>query len=462
MRMWGGRFGNEPGSRFLELTSSVSFDVRLYPYDIACTAAWAGAIADAGVISAVELKEILGALEEVRGELDSGEFRLEASDEDIHTAVERRLVDLIGPAGGYVRTGRSRNDQVATDTRMLVMDESGQTAEGVRALQKALLGKAEETKGIIVPGHTHLQQAQPVPLAQLLLAFVQMLERDHTRILWAADSADMLPLGSAALAGTGITIDRDQLARELGFSRISANSIDAVSDRDFVTDTIYALSALMVHLSRLGEQVVLWCSEEFGLAYLDDAWATGSSIMPQKKNPDGPELVRARSGRVIGDLVAVLAVMKGLPLSYNRDLQEDKEPLFDALDTAGGCLHLMERTVDTMTFDTERAVVMAGGGFLYATDLADYLVEKGMPFPDAHEMVGRVVTYCLEDQKTLTDLNLSDLNRFSGTFEEDVFGWMSPDNCLARRGCRGGTSIAETERQLRDARTMIQGTPTGL
>ncbi|MBU4301360.1 MAG: argininosuccinate lyase [Actinobacteria bacterium] len=457
MKMWGGRFSRETNPGFLEFTSSVGFDARLYPYDLACGKAWAGALRLAGVLSPAEEDDIKEALGRIDEEFRNESFEFEPADEDIHTAVERRLVEMVGPAGGKLRTGRSRNDQVATDTRLLVMDRCPVVTEGLRALQEALIARAGDTLDVVVPGHTHLQQAQPVLLAHLLLAFVYMFERDVQRVEEARGRADSMTLGSAAFAGTGVDVDRELLARELGFSRPCPNSVDGVSDRDFVCDTLYAISMVMVHLSRLSEQVVLWCSQEFGLLELDDRWATGSSIMPQKKNPDAAELIRGKSGRVIGDLVAVLTILKGLPLAYNRDLQEDKEPLFDALDTVTGCLHVMERTIDTMSLDRERARELVEGGLMTATDLADFLAEKGMEFPRAHEIVGQVVTYCLREGKGLTDLTTDELGRFSALLDSEALRWLSVEESLARRGCLGGTSPVETARQLESARRMVSG-----
>jgi argininosuccinate lyase len=453
--MWGGRFGSEPDKSFMGFSASIGFDVRLYPYDIECTRAWTEALEEAGVVSAEEAAAIGTGLDALKAEFDSGAFAIEPSDEDIHTAVERRLVELAGPVGGKVRTGRSRNDQVATDMRMLVMEECGRLKAALKALQSALLDQAESTDEIAVPGHTHLQQAQPVLLSHVLLAFVHMLERDAALLEAARDAADSLPLGSGALAGTGLAVDRAKLAAALGFSQASANSIDAVSDRDFVCDLAYALSMIMVHLSRMAEQVILWASSEWGLAELHDSWATGSSLMPQKKNPDGAELVRGKTGRVVGALVAMLTVLKGLPLSYNRDLQEDKEGLFDAIDTVGGCLSVMKGTLETLVFDSERAAELTSGGFTTATDLADYLASRGMDFPQAHRVVGEVVTHCLEQGKTLEALTVDELAGFSELLDADALEWLAPAASIARRSCAGGTAPDSVRRQIADARTFV-------
>jgi argininosuccinate lyase len=457
MKMWGGRFEKEPEGGLLSFTSSLGFDVRLYSYDIRCTGAWTLALAHASVLTTEEEIAITKALEQAGEELEAGSFEFLPTDEDIHTAIERRVEEIVGPAGGKIRTGRSRNDQIATDMRLFAMEHCGNIVALIRLLQKVLLEKARETSDLPVPGHTHLQQAQPVLLAHLLLAFVYMLERDVKRLQSARDGADSMPLGSGALAGTTVAVDREELAFLCGFSRPSQNSADAVSDRDFVCEMLFALSVIMVHLSRLSEQIILWCSTEFGLAELDDAWATGSSLMPQKKNPDGPELVRGKTGRVIGSLVSILTVLKALPLTYNRDLQEDKEPLFDAADTVIGCLRLLEGTVSTMKFNRERADELLVCSFTTATDLADFLVDKGMEFPRAHEVVGELVSFCIKEGKAIDELPLAELTRFSELFDEDAYGRLSVEASLARRGSQGGSSPGAVSRQIADAERMISG-----
>ena len=457
MKMWGGRFEKEPEGGLLSFTSSLGFDVRLYPYDIKCTGAWVVALAHAGLLTTDEEMAVARALEQVKEEFEAGSFEFFPTDEDIHTAIERRVVEITGPSGGKVRTGRSRNDQVATDMRLFVMEQCENVSVLARSLQKAVLGKARETSDLPVTGHTHLQPAQPVLLAHLLMAFVYMLERDVKRLQLVREGADSMPLGSGALAGTTISVDREELAFLCGFSRPSQNSADAVSDRDFVCDMLFALSLLMVHLSRLAEQIILWCSAEFGLAELDDAWATGSSLMPQKKNPDGPELVRGKTGRVMGSLVSMLAVLKALPLTYNRDLQEDKEPLFDAVDTAVGCLKLLEGTVATMKFNREKADELLSCSFITATDLADFLVEKGMAFPRAHEVVGELVSFCIKEGKAIDELSLRELTSFSELFDEEAYGWLSVEASIERRGSLGGTSPGAVSQQIADAERMVSG-----
>jgi len=457
MKMWGGRFEKEPEDGFFSFTSSLGFDARLYSYDIKCTGAWVVALAHAGVLTADEEMAVTRALEQVKEEIEAGSFEFFPTDEDIHTAIERRVEEITGASGGKIRTGRSRNDQVATDTRLFVMDHCQDVVALIRTLQKTILEKARETSDLPVPGHTHLQQAQPVLLAHLLLAFVYMLERDVKRLQSVRDGADSMPLGSGAMAGTTIPVDREELAFLCGFSRPSQNSADAVSDRDFVCEMLFTLSLLMVHLSRLAEQIILWCSAEFGLAELDDAWATGSSLMPQKKNPDGPELVRGKTGRVMGSLVSILTVLKALPLTYNRDLQEDKEPLFDAVDTVIGCLKLLEGTVSTMKFNREKADELLSCSFITATDLADFLVEKGMEFPRAHEVVGKLVSFCIKEGRTVDELSLPELTTFSELFDENAYGWMSVEASLDRRGSLGGTSPGAVSQQISNAERMVSG-----
>jgi argininosuccinate lyase len=455
--MWGGRFEGETDESFAQFSTSITFDARLYPYDLRCSAEWTKALASAGIVTVEEEKSILDGLDEVRSELDAGSFEFAPTDEDIHTAVERRLTGLIGPVAGKMRTGRSRNDQVATDTRMFAMDACREMISSVASLQGALVDKARQYIDAIVPGHTHLQQAQPVLLAHVLLAFFWMLERDKALLAVTTGACSVMPLGSGALAGTPVAVDRDRLARRLGFVRASENSVDAVSDRDFATDAIYAAARLMSHLSRLAEQVILWCSSEFGLAELDDAWSTGSSLMPQKKNPDGAELVRGKSGRVMGDLVSIMTVLKALPLAYNRDLQEDKEALFDAVDTAIDSLMVMTGTIKGLTFDAGRAKELSGSGFITATDLADTLVEKGVEFPAAHRAAGEVVAGLLAKGKTLEGVTDGELSSMNELFTEGSAAAASTEASVARRTSKGGTAPSSVKAQLDAAEGLLAG-----
>lgn len=457
MKLWGGRFQKETDLGFLEFSSSVQFDVRLYPYDVACTRAWSDALNRAGVISDDEIGIVHKALDSVLSELDEGSFSFLPSDEDIHTAVERRMVEIAGPVAGKIRTGRSRNDQVATDMRLMAIDACGEVLQAARGLQSALLATARDNIDIIVPGHTHLQQAQPVLFSHSVLSFAQMLERDVLLLSGAIALADSMPLGSGAIAGTTFEVDREQLASDLGFSRVSANSMDSVSDRDFICAGLFAFSMIMTHLSRLSEQIILWCSTEFGILKLDDAWSTGSSLMPQKKNPDGCELARGKTGRVFGALFAMLTVLKGLPLTYNRDLQEDKEGFFDAWDTTRSCLEVLSGTVSTVVVDASKASETVMAGFMTATDLADYLVAKGMEFPAAHQVVGEVVSYCVSTNRDLASLDAPELSRFSTLLDQEALEWLAPEASIARRSLQGGTSREAVLHQLNELERKLLG-----
>jgi argininosuccinate lyase len=363
--------------------------------------------------------------------------------------IEHALIRKVGPAGGRLHTARSRNDQVALDLRLYVKAEIDEILKILKKLQKALIGIAEKHLDTVMPGYTHLQRAQPVLLSHHILAYFEMLERDRERLEDCRKRTDVLPLGSAALAGTTLPIDRSYVAKLLGFSGISENSMDAVSDRDFVMECLSASGIIMVHLSRLSEELVLWCSEEFGFADLPDAYSTGSSIMPQKKNPDIPELVRGKSGRVFGNLVTLLTVAKGLPLTYNRDLQEDKEPLFDTVDTVKACLHVLSKLMKGIRFNKKAMEKAAEGGFTVSTNLAEYLVKKGLPFRDAHRVSGRVVRYCIDENRTINDLTYSELSRFSSLIDRDVYSFLTLQASISGRSSFGGTSRKNVLRRIR-------------
>ncbi|MDD5748455.1 MAG: argininosuccinate lyase [Actinomycetota bacterium] len=448
MKLWGGRFLKNSADELTRFSRSISFDTRLGPYETRVLGAWADELFAAGYLNDSEKKSIKSVLKTVEDEIIHGTFVPEDEDEDIHTAIERRVINEIGQTGGKLRLGRSRNDLVATDTRLLVMTELECIHELLLSLEKTILSKAKEVKDIIIPGHTHLQPAQPVLLSHVLLSFAWMLERDRKRITFARNRADSMPLGSGALAGTSIEIDRERLAHKLGFSELSENSVDAVSDRDFVSDALYALAMIMIHLSRIAEQFVLWYTEEFSTAKLDEEWCTGSSIMPQKKNPDIPELVRGKSGRVIGDLVSILVLMKGLPFAYNRDMQEDKERLFDAIDTASSSVSVMKKVIEATNFDKESATRVLRRGYICATDLADYLAKKGVDFSTAHELVGEIVKYCESERKQFESLTIPELKKFSELFEDDALLALDPHACVEARKARGGTAPDEVERQI--------------
>lgn len=453
---WGGRFREAPAASARAFTASLPFDHRLWPYDLQGSEAWARALAKAGVLSGEELETLLRGLAEVRAELEAGTFPFRLELEDIHMNVERRLVEKVGPVGGKLHTGRSRNDQVALDMRLWLRAEIDALTVHLRDLQGALLEQAERHRECPMPGYTHLQRAQPVLLAHHLLAYVFMLQRDRERYRDARRRLNVLPLGAGALAGTTVPVDRHELARALGFDAPSPNAMDAVSDRDFALEFLAASAILAMHLSRLGEELVLWASAEFGFVELPDAYATGSSLMPQKKNPDVAELVRGKAGRVYGDLVRLLTVMKGLPLAYHSDMQEDKEAFFDAADTVRGCLTVLAPLVRALRFRTDRMRTLAGEGFATATDLADYLVARGLPFREAHEVVGRAVALALERGVGLAELPLETLQQLSPLFGADFREVLSVEASLAARHVYGGTAPAAVATALREARALVE------
>jgi len=446
-KLWGGRFEKETDSLAQRYNASLSFDVRLYDEDITASIAWASGLVWAGVLTAEEAETIVGGLEQVRREFEDGTITFEPADEDIHTLVERRLTEIVGPVGGKLHTGRSRNDQVATDFRMWTMRAINQVLAHLTELQRALLENARENLNQPMPGYTHLQHAQPVTWGHWILSHFWPLTRDSQRFWNARQGAAVLPLGSAALAGTAYPLDRPALARELGFEAISHNSLDAVSDRDFVADFLYAATMLGLHLSRLSEQLILFSSAEFGFVLLDDAFSTGSSLMPQKKNPDMLELTRGKSGRLIGNLTGLLATLKALPSSYDKDLQEDKEPVFDAFDTLALALPVMAGLIGTLRLRPESMVAQLEPGLL-ATDLADYLVKRGVPFRQAHELVGRVVQLAEEKGVALTGLSVDDLRSVSDRFGEDALGVFDIEASLASRAVTGGTAPEALQAQI--------------
>ncbi|MBI4247852.1 MAG: argininosuccinate lyase [Candidatus Rokubacteria bacterium] len=452
---WSGRFttGADPAAE--RFTASLAFDRRLAPYDVEGSLAWAGALARAGLLTGAERDAIAKGLEAIRRELDAGTFPFRPDLEDIHMNVERRLTELVGAVGGKLHTGRSRNDQIALDERLYLRDVVGRVREGLRRTQAALVARAAETVDVPMPGYTHLQRAQPIVLAHHLLAYVFMLERDRERFEACRARADVLPLGSGALAGTGFPIDREALARDLGFARVSPNSLDAVSDRDYILEFLAAAAITGMHGSRLAADLTLWATTEFGFVELADAFATGSSLMPQKKNPDVAELVRGKSGRLYGSLVAVLTTMKGLPLAYNSDMQEDKEPLFDAVDTLVAILAVVPPMLASLTFHVDRMRAAAGDNFATATDLADYLVGKGLPFREAHEVVGRVVRHAIDSGQTLETLGLDELRRFSDLFGPDVKAAITVEASLRARAVTGGTAPDAVRRSLELARALV-------
>lgn len=443
-----------------DYTVSIHYDRRLYRQDIAGSIAHTRMLAKQGIISQEDAKQILQGLEMVRREIESGSFPWDPSLEDLHMNIETRLAQLIGPAAGRLHTGRSRNDQIALDMRMYTREVIKATVKGLRGVQQALVGLAEGHRNVVMPGYTHLQRAQPVLFAHHLLAYFQMFQRDIFRFQDCYQRTDVLPLGSGALAGVPYPTDRAFLAQELGFGEISANSMDAVSDRDFLLEYLAAASICMMHLSRLSEEIILWSSHEFGFIRLSDAFVTGSSIMPQKRNPDFAELARAKTGRVYGDLVGLLTVMKGLPLTYNRDLQEDKEGFFDAVDTLLATLQVFQGMLAGLTLDAERVTSLAGESYLLATDMADYLVRKGVPFRQAHGIMRGLCLYCAAQGKELQALTLEEYQRFSPHFDREVYH-ITAESSAAARDNPGGTAPRRVADALQQARELLEADVDG-
>ena len=456
MKLWGGRFQKETDQLVNELNASISFDQRLYREDITGSMAHAKMLGDCGIISREDAAAIIGGLQSILADIEAGKVELTADNEDIHMNVEALLTARIGDAGKRLHTARSRNDQVALDFRMYVREQIPVIVDQLLELETVLCRQAKQYQTAVMPGYTHLQRAQPISFAQHLMAYASMFRRDVTRLEDCAARLDECPLGSGALAGTTYPIDRWETAKALGFAAPMSNSLDGVSDRDYALELLSGLSILMMHLSRFAEEVILWCSWEFKFIELDDAYATGSSIMPQKKNPDVAELVRGKTGRVYGDLMSLLTVMKGLPLAYNKDMQEDKEPVFDAVDTVEMCLPVFAAMLDTMTVRTDNMRKAAGHGFINATDCADYLTKKGMPFRDAYTVTGHLVAQCTAQGKTLEELTLEELKAVSGLFEADVYDALNLENCMAMRASYGGPAVSETTRQIGEIEQFVQ------
>jgi argininosuccinate lyase len=454
-KLWGGRFTGGADPTAERFTGSLAFDRRLWPHDVAGSVAWAKALARAGLLSASERDAILRGLAAVRDELQAGTFPFRPELEDIHTNVERRLQELVGDVGGKLHTGRSRNDQIALDERLYLREVIERVAAGLRRAQETLVARAAETMESPLPGYTHLQRAQPIVLAHHLLAYVFMLQRDRERFRDCRARADVLPLGAAALAGTAFPIDLEALAKDLGFAAVSPNSLDAVSDRDALLEFLAAAAIAGMHLSRLAADLTLWATAEFGFVEFADAFATGSSIMPQKKNPDVAELIRGKSGRLYGNLLAVLTAMKGLPLAYNSDMQEDKEPFFDSVDTLDAILAVLPPMLASLTFRTDRMRRAAGENFATATDLADYLVRKAVPFRQAHALIGKIVRFCETEGKALDGLSLVELRRFSPLFDDDAKDALTVEASLKARAVIGGTAPDAVRRSLALARSLI-------
>ena len=456
MKLWGGRFRKETDDLVNDFNSSIQFDCRLYREDIQGSLAHAAMLADCGIISREDEAAIRAGLEGILADIEAGKVEFTADNEDIHMNVEALLTERIGAAGKRLHTARSRNDQVAVDLRLYLRREIGEIVDQILDLQEAILAKAKEHQNTVMPGYTHLQRAQPISFAQHLLAYGAMLRRDVGRLLDCRARMNECPLGSGALAGTTYPIDRWETAKALGFTAPMGNSLDGVSDRDYAIELLSALSVLMMHLSRFSEEIILWCSWEFKFIELDDAYSTGSSIMPQKKNPDVAELVRGKTGRVYGSLMSLLTTMKCLPLAYNKDMQEDKEPVFDAVDTVKLCLPVFTGMIATMKVLPENMRRAASAGFINATDCADYLTKKGLPFRDAYTAVGNLVYYCTERGKGLEDLSLEELRQISPLFDGDVYEALGLEACMGQRKSWGGPAPEETARQIQSLEAFIR------
>lgn len=427
----------------------MAFDRRLYRHDIAGSIAHCRMLESRCLLSRAEADKIAAGLEAIRKDIDAGRFRFSPDLEDIHMAVERALVERIGPIGGKLHAGRSRNDQVALDLRLYLREETGRIIALIEGLKDAFFDTARAEAGTILPGYTHLQKAQPVLLAHYLLAYWEMLDRDEARFRECLERVNVLPLGSAALAGSSLPLDRKYVAELLGFPRISANSMDAVSDRDFAAEFLFAASLCMMHMSRFCEDLIVWSSGEFSFVEISDAFTTGSSLMPQKKNPDVAELIRGKTGRIYGNLVSLLTVLKGLPMCYNRDLQEDKEPVFDTVDTLSGCLAVMASMLGGIRFNRKRMLEEAVRGFSTATEIADYLVLRGVPFRTAHEIVGGIVGDCVRSGKGLADLSLEEWRRYHESFAEDIFRCLDVKNSIMAKSVEGGTGLKQVMKRIR-------------
>jgi argininosuccinate lyase len=452
---WAGRFRRKTSKIVESFTESISFDHRLWRYDIEGSIAHAKMLARQGIITGEDSKKIIRGLEEIAKEIETGKFRFRDDLEDIHMNIEAALIKKIGDAGGKLHTARSRNDQVVLDLRLYLRYEINEIISLIKEFQKTLLNTATKHLNSLMPGYTHLQRAQPVLLSHHLLAYIEMLQRDNERLKDALKRINQLPLGSCALAGTSLPIDRFYVAKLLGFKVISQNSIDAVSDRDFAIELLSNAAILSMHLSRLAEDLILWATEEFGFIELPDVFATGSSIMPQKKNPDVAELIRAKTGKVYGNLLSLLTIMKGLPLSYNRDLQEDKLPVFDTVDTVKSCLTVFNEMLPVIRFNIKRMRETAGDAYSTATDIAEYLVKKGMPFRKAHEITGKIVLYCINEKKKLENLTLKELHTFSHIITKDIYPCLKAEESVIHKKSPGGTSLNEVMKQIKRLRKIV-------
>ncbi len=454
-KLWSGRFREKTSSVAESFTESISFDRRLWKYDIEGSLAHARMLGKQNIISKADSEKIIRGLKQIAHEIEKGRFKFTEDLEDIHMNIESALIRKIGDVGRRLHTARSRNDQVALDLRLYLRAEVKELISSIKKFQSILLNVASKHLDVVMPGYTHLQRAQPVLLSHHLLAYVEMFQRDVERYRETLKRINVMPLGACALTGTTLPIDRFYVAKLLGFDDLALNSIDAVSDRDFAVEFLSVSALLIMHLSRLAEELVLWSTEEFKFIELPDAFTTGSSIMPQKKNPDVPELIRGKTGRVYGSLFSLLTVMKGLPLSYNRDLQEDKFPVFDTVDTVKACLSVLNEMFPRILFHTGRMQDTAGDGYSSATDIAEYIVKKGIPFRKAHEITGRIVLYCIRRKKKLEDLSFKELTTFSSVISRDIFSYLSPDASVRNKKSVGSTSPEEVRRQIRRLRRIV-------
>ena len=448
MKLWGGRFKSGVNELVNTFNASISIDSRMYKEDILGSLAHVKMLGKQGIIPAKDSEKIVNGLNEILKRMENGVIHIDNSSEDIHSFIESTLTYYIGDEGKKLHTGRSRNDQVALDTKLYVKKYLIVVANELLNLQTVILNKAKENINTIMPGYTHMQKAQPITFAHHIMAYAEMLKRDYGRLLDCYERMNEMPLGSGALATSTYPIDRNFVSNELGFNKPTVNSIDSVSDRDYAIEALSALSLIMMHLSRFSEEVILWCTDEFNFVELDDAYSTGSSIMPQKKNPDVAELVRGKTGRVYGDLMTLLTVMKGIPLAYNKDMQEDKESLFDGLDTVLLSIQTFTGMLDTMKIKKDVMNKAASGGFTNATDVADYLVKKGEAFRNAHEIVGKIVLYCIDENKAIDDLSLDEFKSFSPFFEEDVYKAIDLITCVEERSVMGGPSSSSVQSQI--------------
>ena len=455
MKLWGGRFEKGTDKLVDDFNSSIRFDSRMYKHDILGSIAHANMLGNCGIISTEESSLIQNTLKAILSDIEAGNIEFEIDAEDIHMNVEKILISRIGDTGKKLHTGRSRNDQVALDIRMYLKDEINIISDMLVNLENTIIKISEDNLDTILPGYTHLQRAQPITFAHHMMAYFEMFKRDIGRLSDCYSRMNVLPLGSGALAGTTYPLDRYMVANELGFNDVTQNSLDGVSDRDFAIELLSCLSILMMHMSRLSEEIILWSSHEFGFVELDDAYSTGSSIMPQKKNPDVAELARGKTGRVYGSLMTLLTVMKSLPLAYNKDMQEDKEAIFDAVDTVKMCLPVFSNMLATMKLRKTNMYKAAQGGFTNATDIADYLVKKGIPFRSAHEIIGKMVLYCIENNKAIDDMSMEEFKSFSEKIEDDVYTEISLEKCVSGRKLPGGPARETAQKAIDNAKMFV-------